>query len=76
MEEIMSDIAEIGPPAFFEIEFWPSEKKPREIYVVVDGRRIAHRGHPDTPQAGTWVAIDKHYHVEGDHTHIVIEYVA
>jgi hypothetical protein len=73
----MSDIiAESGPLAFFEIEFWPNEKKPEEIYVLVNDRRIAHRGHPDTAQAGTWVAIDKHYRVGGDYDHITIEYAS
>jgi hypothetical protein len=28
------------------------------IYVVKDGVRIAKRGHPDSPQACTWVSIE------------------
>jgi hypothetical protein len=29
-----------------------------EIFVVVDGVRVARRGHPATPQARTWVALE------------------
>jgi hypothetical protein len=29
----------------------------RDIYVVVDGARIARRGRPGTPEAGTWVSL-------------------
>jgi hypothetical protein len=29
-----------------------------EMYVVCDGVRIAKRGHPDTPQARTWVSLE------------------
>jgi hypothetical protein len=28
------------------------------LYVVGDGVRIAKRGHPDTPQARTWVSLE------------------
>jgi hypothetical protein len=28
-----------------------------DLFVVVDGRRIAKRGHPDTPEARTWIPI-------------------
>ena len=28
------------------------------IFVVVDGLRIAQRGQPGTPQAGTWVSLE------------------
>jgi hypothetical protein len=33
------------------------------IYVVVNGKRIAKRGHPDTPQAGTWVSLEPGWQV-------------
>lgn len=29
-----------------------------DIFVVVDGVRIAQRGHPGTPQARTWVSLE------------------
>jgi hypothetical protein len=32
-----------------------------DIFVVRDGVRIARRGHPGTPQAKTWVALEPGY---------------
>ena len=29
-----------------------------DLFVVVDGLKIAKRGHPDTPQAGTWISLE------------------
>jgi hypothetical protein len=29
----------------------------REIYLVLDGKRIAHRGHPGSAEAGTWIPL-------------------
>jgi hypothetical protein len=34
------------------------------IYVVFEGLRIARRGHPSSPQVGTWVSIEPGYKVE------------
>jgi hypothetical protein len=34
-----------------------------EIYIELDGKRIAKRGYPDTPQARTWVALEPGYQV-------------
>jgi hypothetical protein len=28
-----------------------------ELYLVMDGKRIAYRGHPRTPDAGKWVPL-------------------
>jgi len=28
-----------------------------EVFVVLDGVRIARRGYPGTPEAGTWVSL-------------------
>jgi hypothetical protein len=28
------------------------------MYVMLEGRRIAKRGHPDTPHAMTWISLD------------------
>jgi hypothetical protein len=72
----MSDIVDIGADSNHscEVEFWPSQKKMKEIYIRFDDQRIAYRGHPDTPQAGTWVAIDKRYRVRGDYDHVVVEF--
>jgi hypothetical protein len=40
-----------------------SESGRDEVYVVYDGRRIAMRGNPGTPQAGTWVALEPGFEV-------------
>jgi hypothetical protein len=29
-----------------------------ELYMVMDGKRVAYRGHPGTDEAGTWVSLD------------------
>ena len=74
----MSDLVEISTDGIHscEFEYWPNQKKMREIYIRFDGRRIAYRGQPDTPQARTWVAIDKRYRVrdENDGDGLVIEF--
>lgn len=36
-----------------------------EIFVVLDGRRIAKRGDPDRPQSATWVALEPGWAVRG-----------
>jgi len=35
----------------------------RDLYVEMDGIRIAKRGHPNTPQDRTWVALEPGYSV-------------
>jgi hypothetical protein len=30
----------------------------KELFVVADGEKIAKRGKPGTPQAGTWVSLE------------------
>jgi hypothetical protein len=39
-----------APPAAFEQTY-------DDLFVLYDGRRIAVRGKPNTPQANTWVAL-------------------
>jgi hypothetical protein len=34
------------------------ESDGHDIFVVVDGGKIAKRSHPDTPQAKTWVSLE------------------
>jgi hypothetical protein len=34
-----------------------------DLFVLLDGLKIAKRGHPGTPQAGTWVSIEPGYEV-------------
>lgn len=50
-----------------------SETGRDEIYVLFEGHRIAKRGHPDTPQARTWVAIEPRFTVRDDGEAIVVE---
>jgi hypothetical protein len=47
-----------------------------DIFIVVDERRIAKRGRPGTPQAGTWVSLEPGWRVYSTprHEEIVIEY--
>jgi hypothetical protein len=47
-----------------------------DVFVIYDGKRIAKRGHPDTPQAGTWVSTEPGYTVwDKDYPQkLVIEY--
>jgi hypothetical protein len=46
-----------------------------DLFVVFDGKRIAKRGHPDTPQAKTWVSLEPGFVVRdnADMTEIHIE---
>jgi len=46
------------------------------VFVIYDGKRIAERGRPNTPQAGTWVSIEPGYTVwaKGYPRELVIEY--
>jgi hypothetical protein len=47
-----------------------------DVFVIYGGKRIAKRGHPDTPQAGTWVSIEPGYAVWDKNypQELVIEY--
>ena len=40
-------------------------KDGNNFFVVVDGVRIAQRGFPNSPQAGTWVSIEPGWEVVG-----------
>ena len=35
----------------------------KDLFVEVDGVRIARRGYPNSPQAGTWVSLDPGWEV-------------
>jgi hypothetical protein len=78
MTKIKSEIHTIdsidgGPTC--EFEFVPSVKRARLLYVRLDGRRIAVRGRPGTPQARTWVSLEPGYRVlDAPNREIVIEY--
>jgi hypothetical protein len=38
--------------------------KPQDRFLMVDGLKIARRGYPDTPEAGTWVPIEPGWEVK------------
>jgi hypothetical protein len=40
-----------------------------ELYVLVDGKRIAKRGQPGTPQAGTWISLEPGWEVMSGKNH-------
>jgi hypothetical protein len=44
-----------------------------DVLVVFDGVRIAKRGHPDTPQAMTWVSLEPGWAVYSDDDTITVE---
>jgi hypothetical protein len=46
-----------------------------DLFVVFDGKRIARRGRPGTPQARTWVSLEPGYSVFSDEKSIVVEHV-
>jgi hypothetical protein len=49
---------EKSPKLFVEeVSARNSETGYDELYLVIDGMRIAKRGHPGTPQARTWVPL-------------------
>jgi len=52
------------------------ESDGEDIFIVVDGLKIAKRGHPETTQAKTWVSLEPGYIVRdgGDGTSIEVEY--
>ena len=47
-----------------------------DLFVLVDGVRIAKRGHPGTPQAKTWVSLEPGWVVRNSRNgkHIEVEY--
>lgn len=36
-----------------------------DVYVVIDGLKVAKRGRPGTPQARTWISLEPGWRVEG-----------
>jgi hypothetical protein len=36
-----------------------------DIFIIVDGLKIARRGYPNTPQARTWVSLEPGWEVRG-----------
>jgi hypothetical protein len=60
VEPILPTTKGAKPCAFELVE---EENGESELYVVYDGRRIAKRGQPDSPQAKTWISIEPGYEV-------------
>jgi hypothetical protein len=44
-----------------QFEAVPHLRKPKEIYLILNDERIAMRGKPGTPQAGTWISLKPGY---------------
>jgi hypothetical protein len=32
-----------------------------DLWIIINGKKVAKRGYPDTPEAGTWVALDPRF---------------
>jgi hypothetical protein len=47
-----------------------------DVFVEVDGVRVAKRGHADTEHAGTWISLEPGFVVysSADHSEITVEY--
>jgi len=47
----------------------------RDLFILMDGIKIAKRGHPGTPQARTWVSLEPGWRVfdNADLTEFIIE---
>jgi hypothetical protein len=41
------------------------ESDGKDLYFVFDGKRVAKRGAPGTPQARTWISLEPGYEVTG-----------
>jgi hypothetical protein len=39
----------------------------RDLYLIVNGVKIAKRGHPNTPEARTWVSFDPRFEAHGEY---------
>ena len=49
-----------------EVSARNSETGHDELYLVINGQRVAYRGHPGTPQARTWVPLVDHISFHDD----------
>jgi hypothetical protein len=38
----------------------------RDLFIIVNGVKVAQRGHPNTPQRGTWIALDPRFEDHGE----------
>jgi hypothetical protein len=44
----------------------------QDVFVIFDNKRVARRGRPGTPQAGTWVSLEPGFAVHSNEDHSVI----
>jgi hypothetical protein len=44
-----------------------------DLFVTMDGKRVAKRGRPGTPQAGTWISLEPGIVVGGTVEQIAVE---
>jgi hypothetical protein len=56
----------------FEIIDSPDGK---DVFVVIDGVKIAKRGRPETKHAGTWVSLEPGWEVNSPPDHSFIEVI-
>jgi hypothetical protein len=45
-----------------------------DLFVILDGVKIAVRGAPGTPQAGLWISLEPGYTVHMTETEVVVEH--
>jgi hypothetical protein len=50
------------------------ENDGKDLFVIIDGLKIAKRGHPGTRHAGTWISLEPGWTVQEDHSKIAVEY--
>jgi hypothetical protein len=58
-------MSEVRQPKVVAMEAVPKGdgRQRDDLFIVVDGVRVARRGYPGTPQAKTWVSIEPGYEV-------------
>ena len=50
------------------------EKTNKDVFVAVDGVRVARRGYPGSPQARTWVSVEPGWEVLDSDEGIIIRH--
>jgi hypothetical protein len=38
-----------------------------DLFVIVNGVKVAKRGHPNTPEARTWISLDPRFEAQGEY---------
>ncbi|MGY8639196.1 hypothetical protein RAD15_42735 [Bradyrhizobium sp. 14AA] len=62
-------LSQASPPKLFmeAVSASHSETGHDELYLVMDGARIAYRGHPGTTEASKWISLDPAFQVVDEH---------